>query len=491
MSIKVRLIIMNFLQFFVWGSWLISLGGYMGRELHFEGGQIGAIFATMGIASLVMPGIIGIIADKWFNAERLYGLCHIAGAGCLFYASTATGYDQMYWAMLLNLLVYMPTLSLANTVSYNALEQYKCDLIKDFPPIRVWGTIGFICAMWAVDLTGFKNSSAQLYVGGASALLLGLYSFTLPACRPAKSENKSWLSAFGLDALVLFKKKKMAIFFLFSMLLGAALQITNTYGDLFLSSFASIPEYAESFGVKHSVILLSISQMSETLFILAIENTMITHSPQVTEKLKSFDIPSIIEYSSYEEEPLGRVEWVKFFGALTDRDEKADELFNEQVDIVNRIAKTDGTDTDDATKSDTVAFFYITSNGQVQVRKSTDYVPKMISLAGGKYIFDASNDDDTGRSTMNMQLEDFYNGAIDADYLIYNSAIDGGVKNLNELLDKCPVLADFRAVKDGNVFCTTNDMYQQSMSIGYMIDDMHSMITGAADSDMKYLFKLK
>ena len=270
MSIKVRLIIMNFLQFFVWGSWLISLGGYMGRELHFEGGQIGAIFATMGIASLVMPGIIGIIADKWFNAERLYGLCHIAGAGCLFYASTATGYDQMYWAMLLNLLVYMPTLSLANTVSYNALEQYKCDLIKDFPPIRVWGTIGFICAMWAVDLTGFKNSSAQLYVGGASALLLGLYSFTLPACRPAKSENKSWLSAFGLDALVLFKKKKMAIFFLFSMLLGAALQITNTYGDLFLSSFASIPEYAESFGVKHSVILLSISQMSETLFILAI-----------------------------------------------------------------------------------------------------------------------------------------------------------------------------------------------------------------------------
>ena len=239
---------------------------------------------------------------------------------------------------------------------------------------------------------------------------------------------------------------------------------------------------------------------------LAIENTMITHSPQVTEKLKSFDIPSVIEYSSYEEEPLGRVEWVKFFGALTDRDEKADELFNEQVDIVNRIAKTDGTDTDDATKSDTstksddtsngdsrptVAFFYITSNGQIQVRKSTDYVPKMISLAGGEYIFDASNDDDTGRSTMNMQLEDFYNGAIDADYLIYNSAIDGGVKSIAELLDKCPVLADFRAVKDGNVFCTTNDMYQQSMSIGYMIDDMHSMITGAPDSNMKYLFKLR
>ena len=226
---------MNFLQFFVWGSWLISLGGYMGRELHFEGGQIGAIFATMGIASLVMPGIIGIIADKWFNAERLYGLCHIAGAACLFYASTVTNYDQMYWAMLLNLLVYMPTLSLANTVSYNALEQYKCDLIKDFPPIRVWGTIGFICAMWAVDLTGFKNSSAQLYVGGASALLLGLYSFTLPACKPAKTEKKTLLSSFGLDAFVLFKRKKMAIFFLFSMLLGAAFGIKQV---MLISMFA-------------------------------------------------------------------------------------------------------------------------------------------------------------------------------------------------------------------------------------------------------------
>ena len=217
-----------------------------------------------------MPGLTGIIADKWVNAERLYGILHILGAASLFYASTATDYNHMYWAMLLNLLVYMPTLSLANTVSYNSLEQYKCDIVKDFPPIRVWGTIGFICAMWAVDLTGFKSSCAQLYVGGAAALILGLYSFTLPACPPAKSENKSLLSAFGLDALVLFKRKKMVIFFLFSMLLGAALQITNSYGDLFLGSFASIPEFADSFGVKHSVILLSISQMSETLFILAI-----------------------------------------------------------------------------------------------------------------------------------------------------------------------------------------------------------------------------
>ena len=174
MSIKFRLTAMQFLQFFVWGAWLISLGGYMGGTLHFEGGQIGAIFATMGIASLIMPGLTGIIADKWINAERLYGILHLIGAGALIYASTATTYTHMYWAMLLNMLVYMPTLSLANTVSYNALERYKMDLVKDFPPIRVWGTVGFICAMWAVDLTGFKASAAQLCWG-----------FTPSPCLPA------------------------------------------------------------------------------------------------------------------------------------------------------------------------------------------------------------------------------------------------------------------------------------------------------------------
>jgi len=270
MNIKFRLTLMSFLQFFIWGSWLISLGGYLGRNLGFEGGQIGAIFATLGIASLIMPGIIGIIADKWMNAERLLGICHLLGAGCLFYASTVTDYSHMYWTMLLNLCFYMPTIALTNTVAYNALEANKYDIVKAFPPIRTFGTIGFICAMWAVDLTGFKNSSAQLYVGAVAALIMSLYSFTLPKCPPAKTIRKSWLSAFGLDALVLFKSKKMTIFFFFSMLLGAALQITNSYGDLFIGSFKAVPEYAGAFGVKHSVILLSISQMSETLFILSI-----------------------------------------------------------------------------------------------------------------------------------------------------------------------------------------------------------------------------
>ncbi len=228
---------------------------------------------------------------------------------------------------------------------------------------------------------------------------------------------------------------------------------------------------------------------------LAIENKMITHSPEVLEMLESFDIPAVIEYSSYESEPLGRMEWVKFFGALTDREEEADKVFDEQKKIVDSIVEDDGRQSDNSQSIDeehnTVAFFYITSNGLAQVRKSTDYVPKMISLAGGRYIFDDLTDDTPGRSTMSMQLEDFYNGAIDADYLIYNSAIDGGVKDMAELIDKCQVLADFKAVKNGNVWCTTNDMYQQSMSIGYMIDDMHSMLVGADESEMKYLFKLK
>ena len=271
MSIKYRLIIMNFLQFFVWGSWLISLGGYMFGSLHFDGDQIGRIFATMGIASVFMPGLLGILADRWINAERLLGICHLLGAGLLYYASTLTDYDQMYWAMLLNLMVYMPTLSLSNTVSYNALEKARLNIVKDFPPIRVWGTIGFICAMWAVDICGWARSNMQLYVGASSALILGIYSFTLPQRPPVKGEAKrSVLSAFGLDALVLFKRRKMFIFFVFSMLLGAALQVTNSFGGSFLDSFKTINEYADSFGVTHPNILLSISQMSETLFILAI-----------------------------------------------------------------------------------------------------------------------------------------------------------------------------------------------------------------------------
>jgi iron complex transport system substrate-binding protein len=217
---------------------------------------------------------------------------------------------------------------------------------------------------------------------------------------------------------------------------------------------------------------------------LAIENTMILHSPEVTEMLEDFGIPVMIEYSSYESHPLGRVEWVKFFGALVDKEEEAEQIFSEQVKILEEVTAEEKTDR-------TVAFFYITSNGLVQVRQSSDYIPKMIELAGGKYIFENIGDEKSARSTTNMQVEEFYAGAKDADFIIYNSTIDGGVNSVEELIDKCSVLEDFKAVKEGNVWCTSNDMYQQSMSIGYMIEDFHKMLQGESEDKMKYLFRLE
>ena len=215
---------------------------------------------------------------------------------------------------------------------------------------------------------------------------------------------------------------------------------------------------------------------------LAIENSMILHSPEVKEMLEDFDIPVIIEYSSYETHPLGRVGWIKFFGALTGKEEEAEKAFEKQTEIVKHVTATKKTDK-------TVAFFYITSNGLVQVRQSNDYIPKMIELAGGRYIFENLGDD-SKRSTMNMQVEEFYNKAKDADYLIYNSTIDGGVKSVDELIEKCSVLSDFKAVKSGDVWCTEKDVYQQSMSIGFLIEDIHNMLQGADDKEMNYLYRL-
>ena len=260
---------MNFLQFFIWGSWLISIGGYLGGTLHFTGAQIGAVFSTLGIASLFMPALMGIVADKWINAERVLGLCHIIGAGLLLWSSTIKDPNMFFWVMLLNSMFYMPTIALNNTVSYIILEQKGFDIVKDFPPIRVWGTIGFIAAMWTVDLFGWKSNNMQLIFSSVSALVLGLYAFTMPKCPPVKSnKTKSFLGTIGLDAFVLFKQRKMFIFFLFAMFLGGALQITNAFGGSFLDSFSVT--YPDSFGVKHPILLLSISQISETLFILTI-----------------------------------------------------------------------------------------------------------------------------------------------------------------------------------------------------------------------------
>jgi MFS transporter, NHS family, xanthosine permease len=269
MDIKKRLILLNFFQFFIWGSWLISLSGYMFNTLGFTGVQVGSIYATMGIASLFMPALLGIVADRWISAERVLGTCHLIGAGLMIWASMVKSYDLLYWVMLLYSMVYMPTIALNNSVAYYVLEKRGHQVVKEFPPIRVWGTIGFIIAMWVIDLCGLKESSLQLYVCAVASFGLGIYAFTMPRCIPEKqNKSKSVVSYLGLDAFVLFKRPKIAVFFFFAMLLGAALQITNMLGEPFLMDFKT--NYSSTFAVAHPGILMSISQISETLFILTI-----------------------------------------------------------------------------------------------------------------------------------------------------------------------------------------------------------------------------
>ena len=272
MGIKFRLTIMSFLQFFVWGAWLITVGNYWFATKQWSGAEFGAIFSTLGISSIIMPAITGIIADKWVNAERLYGVLHILGGLALLYIPQVDNPTTFYYVIFAAMLCYMPTISLSNSVAYNILKSNDFDVVKVFPPIRVWGTIGFIAAMWITNLTDNKASANMFYLSALAAFVLGIYSFTLPKCPPQKliAEEASVFEKLGLTAFKLFGTYKMALFFLFSMFLGGALQLTNMYGDVYLSEFSKVPEYANSFVVKYSTIIMSISQVSETLFILAI-----------------------------------------------------------------------------------------------------------------------------------------------------------------------------------------------------------------------------
>jgi NHS family xanthosine MFS transporter len=271
-NLKLRLIVMNFLQFYIWGAWLLTIGTWWFHTQHWSGTHFGAIFSTMGIASLFMPSLAGILADKWINAERLYGLFQIAGAIVLFMMPMVDNPELMFWVMLLNMIFYMPTISLSITVAYNALKRDGLDVVSVYPPIRVWGTIGFIAATWTVSLLGFEASATQFRIAAVASLLLGLYAFTLPACPPqlTASHSRSLADRLGLTSFVLFKDRNMAVFFIFAMLLGAALQLTNAYGDTFLKDFAKIPAYKDLLTVKYSAIIISISQVSETAFILTI-----------------------------------------------------------------------------------------------------------------------------------------------------------------------------------------------------------------------------
>jgi NHS family xanthosine MFS transporter len=268
---------MSFLQFFVWGAWLITIATYffsgpMGAGEN-SGAKFGAIFSTLAISSLFMPALTGIIADKWLNAERLYGILHILYGLILFYVPSVHDADTLYYVIFAAIICYMPTISLSNSIAYTILKRENYDVVKVFPPIRVWGTIGFIAAMWVTNLSGSKANGNQFLIAGIMAIFLGIYSFTLPKCPPQKtiSENASLTEQLGLSAFKLFANSKMALFFLFSMFLGAALQLTNMYGDTFLDDFRKIPAYgADSFVVKYSTIIMSISQISETVFILTI-----------------------------------------------------------------------------------------------------------------------------------------------------------------------------------------------------------------------------
>ena len=293
---------MNFLQYAVWGSWLISLGAYLGATLQFTGSQIGSFFATMGIASLFMPAVMGVIADRWVPAQRLLGISHIIAALLMIVASQQDTYKTLYPLVLLSVMFYMPTIALSNTVAYNALNKAGLDTVKAFPPIRVWGTVGFICAMWVVDLMGWGLSSVQLNFSAVLGIVLGLYSLTLPSCEVNRNvKTSSWIDTLGLRAFALFKEKKMAIFFLFSMMLGMSLQITNAFADGYIKSFGDVATYGEqyldTFGVKHSTILISLSQISETLCILLIPFC-----------LKRFGIKNVMLISMFA--------WVLRFGLL-------------------------------------------------------------------------------------------------------------------------------------------------------------------------------
>lgn len=271
-EIKLKLIVMSFLQFFVWGAWLITIGIYCSQTLKWTFSEFGAIFSTMGISALFMPLLIGFIADKWINAERLYFFLHLGNAFALIFLTTVNDSVTFFWVVLFAMLCYMPTLALSNSIAFQILKSKNLDVVKVFPTIRVWGTVGFIVAMWVTNLTGNKATDGQFYISAIAGIVLALYAlFLLPKCPPLyKNRQQKEKTNIIRDAFMLFADYKMALFFFFSMLLGAALQLTNMYGDSFLSSFSESQQYADSLVVRYSTLIMSISQVSETLFILTI-----------------------------------------------------------------------------------------------------------------------------------------------------------------------------------------------------------------------------
>ena len=286
-SIRLRLIVMNIIQWAVWGSYLTSMGSYLASVGLAT--RIGIFYSMQGIVSIFMPTLMGIVADKFIPAQKLLGLCQgIAGAamcGAGLYgmaAGSEISFGILFGLYALSVAFYMPTIALSNSVAFNILEQNGYDTVKDFPPIRVFGTVGFICAMLFVNFmtngngVQYQHSYNQFIVSGVLGLVMFLYCFTLPncPCNTSSGEDQTLAERFGLNAFSLFKDRQMAIFFIFSMLLGVALQITNGFANPFISHFKEVPQFADSWGAQNANALISISQVSETLGILLIPVAM-------------------------------------------------------------------------------------------------------------------------------------------------------------------------------------------------------------------------
>lgn len=273
-SLQAKLALMNFLEFGVWGAYLISLGNFLFRIG--LGTQIGWFYTVQGIVSLFMPAIIGILADRWIQAQKMLSLCHLlagcfmAAAGVYCLTTSQVEFGPLFALYTLSVAFFMPTIGLANSVAFNALTRAGLDTIRHFPPIRVFGTIGFICSMLFVNFTQFQTNAYQLITSAVLSFILAVYALTMPACLVKKGQKSSLADSLGLKAFRLFKQKRMAIFFIFSMLLGVSLQITNSYGNTFITSFENIAEYADTWGAHNANALISLSQISETLCILLI-----------------------------------------------------------------------------------------------------------------------------------------------------------------------------------------------------------------------------
>lgn len=277
MSIKLRLILQNFLQFAIWGAYLISMGTYLaGVGL---GSSIGWFYSVQGIVCLFMPALVGIIADRWIEGQRLLSLCHALSGGFMlavsayaYQAGATPSFSILFSLYTLSLMFFMPTIALSYSVAYSSLSTAGLDAVKAFPPIRVWGTIGFVLTMWLVDLCSFQHTPGQWLVSGCLGILMSIYALTLPRVRIEQRipKRKSLSEVMGLNALRLLLDKRMATFMLFSILLGFCLQISNGYANPYITSFSQVTSYQSTFGVQHANILLSVSQISETLCILFI-----------------------------------------------------------------------------------------------------------------------------------------------------------------------------------------------------------------------------